>query len=58
MRYEQGMPWVTTYEDFWRELQVTNTEGKLSSRVKQNILVYTIGAQWLSVRLRVEGLLV
>ena len=49
-KYEQGMPWVrvSAYEDFWRELPATNTEDKLSSKVKQNIVVYTIGAQWLS----------
>ena len=51
-KYEQGMPWVrvTAYEDFWSELTVTNAEDKLSGRVKQNIVVKTIGAQWLCGR--------
>ena len=31
-KYDLGMSWVrvTSYEDFWRELLVTNTEDKLS----------------------------
>ena len=43
-KYDLGMSWVrvTAYEDFWRELPVTNTGDKLSGNVTQNIDVYSI----------------